>query len=704
QKQGTGRGDVPRRAAHHSQSFCLPESPSPRVPPRGPTPPSLPAAGRIMIDTEGLTVAMEVEGRMARSRRRRRRRGPSSSVATLSVLAAASCWLTASTSGPSASCLAFLLPRPLPSPQFRAGERPRPTVASLRTRGARTSWASTTSLSVSLEPAPADAPPSEGGATSKASSGDADADDKKMPDIRVPMEPEVVDVPQPIFKGSTDSLGPGDTLEPQMLEAVDVPPNPSNAAVQSSSVIPEDLVDVLNGEVDHNANGVDDFAFVNDDIVDDSRQPPQSVLSSHSIPVSYDERGMVQAEFLDGLALVTSGSSNRGRIDDMSSGAALKSDLEGEPDYPPLVRFLYTRDANGQTPASKLLNFSLLALSFGYVVYAVVGIDRGMTRGWSPTEIGMRIPLDTWASYENSLSEKPVATKTIINVVIYLLGDWLSQTLFRGGDLLDFDAGRTIRNGLVGMCFGPAVHEYYEFSDWILPVDGLTFGITNRAFKILMDQTAYLSVKCSVYILAIGVLSGESVGDSADNVRNRIKPIMFAAWKFWPLVHCVTYGLVPARHRILWVNSVDLVWNAILASKARDDGEGDDDGGGDAEEGGGAMEGILNKLGIGNMLSINKSSDEQVVESNEVLMASAEKGDEDGSNAIEGILNRLDDRIRNMQMDNKPLEEQVVVSDDVPRAGIDNDAHEGIRNDDARDPPGDNSGKAGAEAMLTKHE
>jgi len=28
---------------------------------------------------------------------------------------------------------------------------------------------------------------------------------------------------------------------------------------------------------------------------------------------------------------------------------------------------------------------------------------------------------------------------------------------------------------------------------------------------------------------------------------------------------------LPARHRILWVNSVDLVWNAILASKARSD-------------------------------------------------------------------------------------------------------------------------------------
>ena len=38
------------------------------------------------------------------------------------------------------------------------------------------------------------------------------------------------------------------------------------------------------------------------------------------------------------------------------------------------------------------------------------------------------------------------------------------------------------------------------------------------------------------------------------------------AWKFWPLVHCITYGVIPARHRILWVNCVDLVWNAILAS------------------------------------------------------------------------------------------------------------------------------------------
>jgi protein Mpv17 len=284
-----------------------------------------------------------------------------------------------------------------------------------------------------------------------------------------------------------------------------------------------------------------------------------------SVPVSYDENGMVCADAALGIT-------------------PFESIPIDEQDYPGFIKFLYRKDTNGQTLASKLFNFTLLAVSFGYVFFSVFNIDKGMTRGWSPSEIGMRIPLDTWASYENSLSEKPVATKTIINVVIYLLGDWLSQTLFQRNNVLDFDAARTIKNGFIGMCFGPAVHEYYEFSDWILPVDGVTIGITNRAFKILMDQTIYLAIKCSIYIIAIGVLNGESLETGSENVKNRIKPIMFTAWRFWPLVHCVTYGLIPARHRILWVNSVDLVWNAILATKARGDNTsaGEDDGEEDA--------------------------------------------------------------------------------------------------------------------------
>ena len=224
---------------------------------------------------------------------------------------------------------------------------------------------------------------------------------------------------------------------------------------------------------------------------------------------------------------------------------------------------------------SKVLNACILIACFGFVTYTVLNVDQGMTRGWSISEKAMRIPLDNWASYESSLNTQPVATKTMINVIIYLLGDWLSQTLFVKKNVLEFDASRTIRNGLIGLVFGPLVHEYYEFSDNILPVD---VGI-NRLYKILMDQTLYLSVKCSIYIVAVNILAGESWEYSVGMAKDKIKDVMITAWKFWPLVHCITYGAIPSRHRILWVNCVDLFWNAILALKTADndeEGEGEE--------------------------------------------------------------------------------------------------------------------------------
>ena len=50
-----------------------------------------------------------------------------------------------------------------------------------------------------------------------------------------------------------------------------------------------------------------------------------------------------------------------------------------------------------------------------------------------------------------------------------------------------------------------------------------------------------------------------------ESVKRRIGGVVVTAWKFWPLVHCITYSVIPAHYRILWVNVVDLVWIAILA-------------------------------------------------------------------------------------------------------------------------------------------
>ena len=185
-------------------------------------------------------------------------------------------------------------------------------------------------------------------------------------------------------------------------------------------------------------------------------------------------------------------------------------------------------------------------------------------------QIFIQLPIDIWSYYELSLHTNPILTKTIINTVIYLISDWLSQTILQGRtDIFNFDISRTLKNGFVGLCFGTPVHYYYEFSDIILPLDGVTFGITNRLYKIIMDQSIYCSIKFSIYIMAISLLNGESLKASFNNVQNRICNVMFTSLKFWPIVHCITYWIIPSRHRVLWVNCVDLfVWIPILTLKA----------------------------------------------------------------------------------------------------------------------------------------
>lgn len=135
---------------------------------------------------------------------------------------------------------------------------------------------------------------------------------------------------------------------------------------------------------------------------------------------------------------------------ELSSGS--KWDLEDTSYEPSLETALDTAqiDADMREITTKVLNTIFLAVSFGWAAYTILNIDSGMTRGWTQSEIAMRIPLDNWSNYESSLMEKPIFTKTLINVIIYLLGDWLSQTVFQKKNVLDFDVSRTLKNGFIG--------------------------------------------------------------------------------------------------------------------------------------------------------------------------------------------------------------------------------------------------------------
>lgn len=110
------------------------------------------------------------------------------------------------------------------------------------------------------------------------------------------------------------------------------------------------------------------------------------------------------------------------------------------------------------------------------------------------------------------------------------MSDALAQRL-AGRQLRQIDPRRLLRAATIGASFGPLTHAYYEFSDTILP----PYDATNVPWKILMDQTAYAAFKYSLYIAAVGVLSGHSGPTVRADVSAKIVPTLQTGWRFWPM-------------------------------------------------------------------------------------------------------------------------------------------------------------------------
>jgi protein Mpv17 len=51
-----------------------------------------------------------------------------------------------------------------------------------------------------------------------------------------------------------------------------------------------------------------------------------------------------------------------------------------------------------------------------------------------------------------------------------------------------------------------------------------------------------------------------------NRVRDCLWPTLQVNWPFWSSVGCITFGLIPPKHRILWVSTLQVGWNAFLSN------------------------------------------------------------------------------------------------------------------------------------------
>jgi len=170
-----------------------------------------------------------------------------------------------------------------------------------------------------------------------------------------------------------------------------------------------------------------------------------------------------------------------------------------------------------------------------------------------------------WHWYERGERMHPWQFSIAVTGLTYLMADNISQTY--GGR--KFDLSRLVHNLLVGgLVLGPFMHSYYMLQDELLaPLNSFA---ALPLLKIALDQTVYASAYNCIYLSCIDLLKGMPLADiKADVAKNNV-PMLKAGWKLWPMVHTLTYTVIPKEHKQLWVCMVEVVWASYLSFVANE--------------------------------------------------------------------------------------------------------------------------------------
>ncbi|CAE7648376.1 Pxmp2 [Symbiodinium sp. CCMP2456] len=176
-----------------------------------------------------------------------------------------------------------------------------------------------------------------------------------------------------------------------------------------------------------------------------------------------------------------------------------------------------------------------------------------------------RVSCDMLEIYGDFAVVQPVLAKSLTSGVAYVLGDLIAQRV-EGEPVINIF--RCTHNGITGLILhGPILHF------WILFLEGPFSQLFSNGdcllavvAKVAMDQTLFSATLNAAYALLLGILAGKTLQESMSHMRRTVPPAMFSSWRFWPIVHLVTYSsFMPIQFKVLWNDIAEVVWVAILS-------------------------------------------------------------------------------------------------------------------------------------------
>ncbi len=83
--------------------------------------------------------------------------------------------------------------------------------------------------------------------------------------------------------------------------------------------------------------------------------------------------------------------------------------------------------------------------------------------------------------------------------------------------------------------------------------------------QVALDQLIW----SPLFSIALFCFTGVTAGLSPRAIFNTLKRsgfgVILTSWLIWPAAHALNFRFVPAKHRLLYINMVQLIFNTILS-------------------------------------------------------------------------------------------------------------------------------------------
>eukprot|EP01059_Diplonema_ambulator_P012011 TRINITY_DN22104_c0_g1_i1.p1 TRINITY_DN22104_c0_g1~~TRINITY_DN22104_c0_g1_i1.p1 ORF type:complete len:194 (+),score=23.00 TRINITY_DN22104_c0_g1_i1:29-610(+) len=167
-----------------------------------------------------------------------------------------------------------------------------------------------------------------------------------------------------------------------------------------------------------------------------------------------------------------------------------------------------------------------------------------------------------WHVVDRCTVRYPMPTKVVVAGVLTAVADVTVQKWAEGA--VEVDEGRTGR--MMAWRMGvhtPIAHHWFNFLDRAL---GAGTSPMLVAKKVALDQCVASPLVHLLFLPFMSFLEGKGLEDAYHKLTTTYTSMMLTSFMYWPFAHLLTFGLVPLRHRVLFVSCAGMLWMGVLSS------------------------------------------------------------------------------------------------------------------------------------------